>query len=179
MNKQEFLSEQSIAVLRSLVGKTIHTIWSPDLHAAGAHLAAWTLSMLLEKDSFINFSCEWSETPKFLNDSWQITVTTGTDPLNIPKNDSGAYISPCNIHMYSSGPIRKIEIFEYSYKSTHEGIEEAVHYDQALLFHCEARSFCIACMLNGPGIATSMHFSEDASVVQEMIRESTVRFTLQ
>jgi hypothetical protein len=26
-------------------------------------LAAWKLSMLLQKDLFLNFSCKWSETP--------------------------------------------------------------------------------------------------------------------
>jgi len=80
--------------------------------------------------------------------------------------------------MYHAKPIRKIEIFDYQY-SEDEPPEEAVHYDRAIVFSCdEGRSFCIACMINGPGISEYLHFSEDARVIQEMICESKSRLIL-
>jgi hypothetical protein len=78
--------------------------------------------------------------------------------------------------MYSAQPIRKLEIFEYRNSPTNE---EPVHYDQAIWFHCaKERAFCIACLLNGPGTANYLHFSEDAGVIQEMLNGSTVRLVL-
>jgi len=135
--------------------------------------------MLLSKDAFINFSCKWSETPQFLNDSWQITVAKDGEPLDIAQNASGALIDPCTISMYHATPIEKIEILEYSYAAEDEGPEEAVAYDQAILFHCADRNFCIACILNGPGIATYLHFSENAEVIQQLVSESTVRLVIE
>jgi len=107
MSEPRFLSNESISTLRGLLGVSIHTIFATQLDAAGAHLAAWKLSMLLAKDDFVNFSCEW-------------------------------------------------------------------------LFHCDdGRAFCIACMLNGPGVAEYLHFSEDQRVIQEMLIHSTSRLCLE
>jgi hypothetical protein len=176
---QDFLSESSILTLRGLLGLTIHTIFAPNLDAAGAHLAAWKLSMFLQRELFVNFSCEWSETPLYLNDSWLIEVAEASEPIGIPRNTSGTLVEPCTISMYKAQPIRKIEIFEYRY-DLDEGIEESVHYDRAIVFRCaEGRSFCISCMLNGPGTANYLHFSEDDGVIREMIDESTIRLVLE
>jgi hypothetical protein len=154
-------------------------MFAPNLDAAGAHLAAWTLSMLLDKDRFMNFSCEWSETPHFLNDSWQITVAENSAPLKIAKNDDGALLDPCTVSMYDARSIKKIEIFSYSNASDNEGVEETVNYDQAIIFSCEEeRSFCIGCMLNGPGAATNLHFSENPAVIRSIVEGSSIRFTL-
>jgi hypothetical protein len=177
--KRDFLSDKSVLVLRELIGVTIYAIFAPNLDAAGAHLAAWKLSMLLGKDSFVNFSCEWSETPGYLNDSWLIEVARSSDAIGILTDASGALIAPCTISMYRAQPIRKIEVFEYRYAPDDEG-PESVHYDQAILFDCaEERTFCIACLLNGPGTANYLHFSEDAGVIQEMLNGSSVRLVLE
>ena len=177
--RQDFLSESSILVLRELLGLTIHTIFAPNVDAAGAHLAAWKLSMFLKKDLFVNFSCQWSETPRYLNDSWLIEVAEAVEPIGILRNESGALIEPCTISMYKAQPIKKIEIFEYRY-DLDEGAEESVNYDRAIVFRCaEGRSFCISCMLNGPGIATYVHFSEDDDVIREMIDQSSIRLVLE
>jgi hypothetical protein len=179
MSGQKFLSTNSISALQKLLGKTIHSLWAPNLDAAGAHLAAWTLSMHLGQHSFMNFSCEWHETPKFLNDSWLITVKEDSSPLNIARNDTGAFLGVCNINIYFAKPIKRIEIFAYTNSTDNEDPEETVNYDQAILFTCEGgRAFCIGCMLNGPGIATYLHFSEDQSVIQTIVEHSTVRLTL-
>jgi hypothetical protein len=176
--RQDFLSESSI-LARGLLGLTIHTIFAPNLDAAGAHLAAGKLSMLLQKDLFLNFSCKWSETPLYLNDSWLIEVAPSTEPIGILRNASGALVEPCTISMYKAQPIRKIEIFEYRH-DLDEGTDESVHYDRAIVFRCaEERSFCISCMLNGPGTADYLHFSEDNGVIQEMIDEATIRLVLE
>ena len=80
--------------------------------------------------------------------------------------------------MYLAKPIRQVEIFSCHFED--DDLEESVHYDQAILFHCEEeRNFCIACMLNGPGIAEYLHFSEDKDTIQEMLREANSRFILE
>jgi len=174
----KFLSDDSIATLRRLLGVSIHKIFTPSLDAAGAHLAAPSLSFLLGKDSFINFSCVWHETPKFLNDSWQLEVCEATDPTNIKMDSSRALLEPCSISLYHSKPIATIEIFNYRLLDDEE--EENVHYDQAILFRCtDGRAFCISCMLNGPGIAEFLHFSEDQIVIREMLNSSNLRLTLE
>lgn len=180
MSREQFLTDQSIAALRRLLGRTIYTIYAPNLDAAGAHLAAWTLSMSLEKNSFMNFSCQWSETPHFLNDAWQITVAEGKGPLGIRVDESGALISPCTISMYKAKPIERIEILAFTNAADNEGVEETVNYDQALLFTCEgARAFCIGCLHHGPGIAEWMHFSEGPEVINEIVAGSSVRLVLE
>jgi hypothetical protein len=180
MSGQKFLSTDSISALQKLLGKTIHTLWAPNLDAAGAHLASWTLSMLLDQGSFMNFSCEWHETPKFLNDSWLITVRQDGSPLNIARDDTGSFLGVCSINMYFAEPIERIDIFAYSNSAESESQEETVNYDQAILFTCEGeKAFCICCMLNGPGIATYLHFSEEDRIIREMIAESTIRLVLE
>jgi hypothetical protein len=179
MSGQKFLSTESISALRQLLGKTIHNIWAPNLDAAGAHLAAWTLSMLLGQDSFMNFSCEWDETPQFLNDSWLITAKEDSSPLNIVKNETGAFLGVCNIKMYRAKPIRKIDIFAYTNGADDQAPEETVNYDQAILFTCEnEKAFCIGCTLNSPGVATYLNLSEDRSTIQEILEHSSIRLTL-
>jgi hypothetical protein len=178
MTQPRFLSSASISSLRNLLGRSIHTIFTPHLDVAGAHLAAPQMSMLVSKDIFINFSCDWSETPRFLNDSWLITVSESRNPIGIDRDESGALLEPCTISMYRAKPIRNIEIFEYQ-DEDHETPEESVHYDQAIHFKCdEDRSFCIACMLNGPGISEYLHFSEDVHVIREMASQSKCRVVL-
>lgn len=180
MSREQFLTDQSVAALRRLLGRTIYTIYAPNLDAAGAHLAAWTLSMLLEKNSFMNFSCDWSESPHFLNDSWQITVVEERNPLKIMVDESDALVFPCTISMYKAKPIEKIEILAFTNAGDNEGAEETVNYDQALLFTCEgARIFCIGCLHHGPGIAEWMHFSEDPEVIDEIVAGSSVRLVLE
>jgi hypothetical protein len=179
MSGQKSLSTNSISALRKLLGKTIYTLWAPNLDAAGAHLASWTLSMLLDQNSFMNFSCEWDETPKFLNDSWLITVGEDSSPLNIARDDTGAFLGVCNIRMYSATPIKRIDIFAYTNSGDNEGPEETVNYDQAILFTCEGeRAFCIGCMLSAPGVATYLQFSEDQTVIQTIVEHSAIRLTL-
>ena len=134
--------------------------------------------MLISKNNFVNFSCEWAETPRYLNDSWLITVSESSDPIEIDKDESGALVGASTIKMYFAKPIRQIEIFS-SYREDDDP-QESVHYDQAILFHCEEeRNFCIACMLNGPGVATYLHFSEDNAVIQEMLNTSNSRLILE
>jgi hypothetical protein len=178
--RQSFLSDASISVLRLLLGVQVFTIFAPNLDAAGSHLAAWKFSFLIRKDFFVNVSCEWSETPRFLNDSWLITFSESSDPIGIAKNASGALTAPCTISMYKAEPIEKIEIFEYHDDADGE-LDESVHYDKAIVFRCgrDGRSFCICCMLNGPGIATDLHFSEDPVVIEEMVSGSKVRLVLE
>ena len=129
------LSEESIATLRRLLGVCVFTIRCPNLDAARAHLAAMTFAMLVEKDRFFNFTCEWSETPTYLNDSWLIKVSESADPVKISRNSDGAYVWPCTISMSSAQPIERIEIFELQSEVDDERPEESTIYDHALLFH--------------------------------------------
>jgi hypothetical protein len=40
MSREQFLADDSIFALRRLLGISIHTIFAPNLDAAGGHLAA-------------------------------------------------------------------------------------------------------------------------------------------
>jgi hypothetical protein len=136
--------------------------------------------MLLPNDSFLNLSCQWSETPHFLNDSWQITVAEQRYPLKIAVSESGELISPCTISMYEAKPIEKIEIFAFTNSADNEGDLETVSYDQAILFNCAgARTFCVGCMLDDPGMAEYLHFSEDQAVIENIVDGSSIRLVLE
>jgi hypothetical protein len=179
MSNQGFLSTDSIAALRLLIGKTVHTLWAPNLDAAAAHLAACSLSMLLGNGSFMNFSCKWQETPHLLIDSWLISVHQDDAPLHIAKDNTGAFRDVCTINMYFAKPIKRIDIFAYTNRFDNEPPEETVNYDQSILFTCEGdRKFCIGCMLSGPGIAKYLNFSEDQKTIETIVEHSTVRLTL-
>jgi hypothetical protein len=82
--------------------------------------------------------------------------------------------------MYGATAIRSIEVYQFRDAYESGGISEAVEYDGAIRFCCdEGRQFAIGCLLNGPGAATYLHFSEDQTVVADMLREASVRLVLE
>jgi hypothetical protein len=71
-----------------------------------------------------------------------------------------------------------IEIYSLS-ASDSEDDNESVLYDKALQFVREnGSSFCVACQLNGPGIAEFVRLSEDPKVIQEFLEGCHLRLAL-
>ncbi len=182
----ERISPASLSFLKSMIGRKLHTIYAPCLAVAGPHLAApsFSIPLLDEIDGtwrhrFVNVSCQWFETPRFLNDYWRLIVTSDTKPEGIELNASNAMVGPCTMHFYGDvSPISTIDVYELQ-RLLDTPDDEAVLYDKVICFRCEnGRSLCIACQLNGPGLATDVHFSEDEKTMSEFLDGTRLRLTI-
>ena len=141
-------------------------------------MAAPSFSFLLSKDEFLDFSCLWSGTRKYLNDAWEVTVSKSVKPRGITVNETGALLQPLStISMYGAKPVERIEVYERTDLDENDEAE-SVQYDQALVFHHGNRRFCIACSLNGPGLAEDLKFSEDEAGIDRLLEYSSLRLTL-
>ena len=176
------ISEEGLSVLLGTLGYGVYTIYSPCLQVAGMHLTSPSFSVPIFNKETGHFShqylvvrCLWSETPLLLTDYWQLLVSLEDKPDGIDVNPTGAVVAPCTIKYFQATPIVKIDIYEYEWQSD----SEAVTYDNAIRFEQESGSaFCIACQLNGPGIATEVHISEDEVTIQEFLDGSHIRLSL-
>jgi hypothetical protein len=177
-------SEVSLSALRSLLGRTVHRIYSPCLQIAGSHIASPSLSIpLTDHDGtvwihhYVVIRCEWFETPDG-NDFWQFLVAGESKPAGIEVDDQRGIIAPCTIEFFGASPVNKIEIYE-SNSHPKKFRNEGVSYDQAIRFCQESgKSFCIACQLNGPGIATEVSISEDDETIKSFLEDSRLRATI-
>ncbi len=114
-----------------------------------------------------------------LNDYWQLIAKHDDRPEGIKVDSANAIVAPCGNHFYDTAPISKIEIYAFSYSGGECAQEEDVAYDQAILFQLEnGKSFCVACQLDGPGIATDVHSSEEVETIRKPIEGSRLRLTL-
>jgi len=181
------ISESSILALKSLIGRQVHRVYAPSLDVAGTHVAAPSFSVSISDQigdawvhRFVNLKATWSETPRFMNDYWEIQASDDQTPVGISVNAENAMLSPCSISFYENGGsmIARIEIYSLSV-SDFEDDNESVLYDKALQFVREnGSSFCVACQLNGPGIAEFVRLSEDPKVIQEFLEDCALRLTL-
>jgi hypothetical protein len=56
---------------------------------------------------------------------------------------------------------------------------ESVVYDRAIRFQRQdGSSFCIACQLNGPGIATEVHVSDEEETIADLLGGCTLRVSI-
>jgi len=180
------ISEAGLVVLQGLIGRQVHMVYAPCLQVAGAHLTSPSFSIPVSDQTaekwvhkHVNFSFEWFETPLTLTDYWKIAVSIDDKPQGIEVNSTGAIVAPCTINFYESKPINRIEVFEFNWSAGQEIDMEMVTYDNAIRFECEGgRAFCIACQLNGPGIATEVHLSENEAVISEFLEGSRLRMSL-
>jgi len=180
------ISQDSLPILQGLIGRQIHRVYAPCLQVAGAHIASPSFSVPLSNEiagkwvhKYVNFRCEWSETPLTLTDWWKILVSVDNKPCGIEVDSKGAIVAPCTIHFYKSGPIKQIEVFEFEWSAGQGNEVEAVAYDNAIRFELEGgNALCIACQLNGPGIATEVHLSEDETTIGQFLEGSRLRIRL-
>ncbi len=173
------ISAASEEALRMLLGRSIHTIYSPNLDVGGGLAAGWKFAILLGKDEFLNLEFEWSETPHFLLDSWKIAATLSAKPIGVQVRDDGALVAPCTIKLYGATPIRRVEVIHFKDSATGGGVFESTSFDGALVFHCDGgRRFAIGCMLNGPGLATYLQFSETEDGIARLLEQGTMRLVL-
>lgn len=181
------LSDASLSVLRGLVGRFVHSIYASCLQVAGSHITAPSFSIPASDQledgwlhRYIVIRCEWFETPETRSDYWQLLVTDEDRPDGIEFSDSQGIVAPCTINFYGHGsPITKIEIYTFSWPPTEQLDGEKVVYDQTIHFkRSDGSSFCIFCQLDGPGIATEVHLSEDEKMIADLLKGSTLRLSI-
>ncbi len=181
------IAQSSVLVLTALIGRRVHCVYAPSLDVAGTHVAAPSFSVSISDQvgeawvhRFVNLKARWSETPRFMNDYWELQASDDHSPIGISVNTENALLSPCSISFYENGGsmITKIEIYTLSVPDL-EDDNESVLYDKALQFVREnGSSFCVACQLDGPGIAEFVRLSEDPKVIQGFLKDCCLRLTL-
>lgn len=181
------IAQSSISALSALIGRQVHRVYAPSLDIAGTHVAAPSFSVPISDQigeawvhRFVNLKAIWSETPRFMNDYWEIQASADQTPVGISVTAENAMLSPCSISFYENGGsmLTAIKVYSLSIPDL-EDENESVLYDKALQFVREnGSSFCVACQLNGPGIAEFVRLSEDPKVIQELLEDCHLRLTL-
>jgi hypothetical protein len=180
------ISEAGLSVLQSTIGNSFFTIHAPCLQVAGSHLTAPSFSIpVFDKvrgnwsKQYVVIKCTWSETPLSFTDYWQMLVSASEKPDHIEVDPTGAIIAPCTIRYFRATPICKIDVYEFECAVEVDGERELVKYDQGIRFETESgTAFCIACLLNGPGIATEVSISEDYTTICKFLEGSHLRVSL-
>ncbi len=180
------ISEAGLQALQGLIGRQIYQVYAPCLQMTGAHITSPSFSVPLSDEiagkwvhKYVNFSCEWSETPLMFTDWWKILISIDDNPRGIDVDPTGAIVAPCTINFYGSRPIKQIEVFEFEWSAGQGADLETVTYDNAIRFESEGgKALCIACRLNGPGAATEVHLSEDETVIGQFLEGSSSRICL-
>ena len=182
------VSERSLSALKVLLGRQVHSVYAPVLAISGTHVAAPSFAIPLSDESngswqhhFLNVRAVWKETPRFLNDYWELQASDDDAPLGIEVNAERALMAPCTISFYETGhsPISSIRVHSFSAPDSDDETE-SVAFDKAIeIIRLNARSLCFACQLNGPGIAEDVRLSEDPSVIQQLLDGCVVRLTLE
>jgi hypothetical protein len=165
-----------------LIGRTVHTIYAPSLQVAGKHLTAPSLALPVLEDRIHRYAvvrCRWSETPHTYTDYWEVLVSSEDKPGGFEVNSENALVEPCTINFFDATPINRIEIFSFEWSAGEGHRLETVEYDRAIRFQLEDGSaFCISCQLDGPGIATEVHISEDEGTIRQFLQGSRLRLTV-
>jgi hypothetical protein len=173
------LDARSITALSSLIGSTPYRILTPCLQVAGQHYTSPSLSLETGSKDYIAISCEWFETPYSRADYWRIVISETNAPTSIEVRSDGALVAPCTINLYGAELISSIEIHSSRWDWSDKGDREHVEYDSALVFRMSGEPrFCIWCQLNGPGIATEVHYTENRELIDEILRYIQVRIRL-
>jgi hypothetical protein len=180
------ISIDDLSVLKELIGHTVHHVFASCLQVTGRHQTAPSFSIPISSNveghwahKYFNFHCEWFETPNTLTDYWRIFVSLDTGPRDVEVHPEKGLLAPCTIQYFHTAPINKIEVYEFHWSTGEEQDSESVIHDKAIHFHLEnAKSFCIACQLDGPGIATEMHISDDDDTIRTFLEGSRLRLTL-
>lgn len=180
------IAEDDLVVLKELIGLTVFTVYASCLQVAGRHVTAPSFSIPVSSNvegrwvhKYFNFHCEWFETPHTLTDYWQIFVSHDEKPQDVEVNPQNALMAPCTIKYFLSTPINHIEVYEFRWTAGEGQNLESVTYDNAIHFHLEnGKSFCIACQLDGPGIATEIHISDDDETIRTFLEGSQLRLSI-
>jgi hypothetical protein len=181
------LSEASLSVLHGLVGRAVSHVYAPCLQVDKRHLTTPSISIPTSdqtKDGWVHryviVRCEWFETPETRTDYWQLFVDNEDKPYGIDFSESQGMMAPCTINFYGhSSPILRVEVYKFSWPPTEQLDAENVVYDRAIRFQRhDGSSFCIACQLDGPGIATEVHVSDDEETIADLLRGSTLRVSI-
>jgi hypothetical protein len=113
-------------------------------------------------------------------DYWQLFVDNEDKPSGLDFSEAKGIVAPCTINFYGhSSPILRVEVYEFSWPADVQLGAENVVYDRAIHFQRQdGSSFCIACQLNGPGIATEVHVSDDDETIAHLLSGCTLRVSI-
>jgi hypothetical protein len=91
--------------------------------------------------------------------------------MGASPHHSKGIVAPCTINFHGhSSPILKVEVYKFSWPANEHLDAESVVYDRAIRFQRQdGSSFCIACQLNGPGIATEVHVSDEDETIADLL----------
>jgi hypothetical protein len=99
-----------------------------------------------------------------------------TNPVGIAVNSDGALVAPCTINLYNATPISSIEVYCNCWEWSDDDAAERVEWDSALLFEMQQdRRFCIWCQLDGPGIATEVSYTEKQELIEDVLKNASLR----
>jgi hypothetical protein len=169
-----------------MIGLTVATVYASCLQVSGQHLTAPAFSIPVSSDAsgrwihrYVVIRCDWFETPHTLTDYWRIFVSDEAAPQGIETDSAQGIVAPCTIKFYHATPITMIDVYQFEGSAGDAECLEIALYDQAIHFQsANGRSFCIACQLNGPGIATEVHISEDADTIRQFLKGSRSRLSI-
>jgi hypothetical protein len=177
------LSEISLSALKRLVGVTVDRIYASSLQVSGDHLTAPSFSIPISTHvrkqwvhRYVVIRGEWFETPHTLTDYWQMSASLTEERGNVQARFEDSPLAPCTIKYLYAEPIQRIEIYEQKWSAGENLHLETVRYDQAIRFYLESgKSFCIACQLDGPGIATEVNISDNEASIASFLKGSSLR----
>ena len=180
------ISDAGLSVLKGLIGRTINLVYASCLQVAGRDLTAPSLSIptLDEIDGrwihrYVVIRCNYFETPKTWLDYWEMLVSDEEKPNGIEVNSTNAIVAPCTINFYHAEPVSRIDIFTFEWSAGEGPDTESVKFDQAIRFQLAGgKSLCVACRLDGPGIGTEVHISEDEETIAEFLKDSRLRLSI-
>ncbi len=80
----------ALSVLSVLINRQVHRLYAPSLDVAGAHVAGPSFSVPISDQigdawvhRFVNLKAIWSETPRFMNDYWELQASDDQTPMLI------------------------------------------------------------------------------------------------
>jgi hypothetical protein len=174
------LDDESHQSLTKLIGIDPWRILTPCIQVAGAHFTSPSLSIECGPRTYSTIHCEWFESPYTLKDYWRLSIKEAASPAGIEVRSDGAIVAPCTINLFGATPIAAIEIHSSRWSFWDCDAEERIEWDSALLFRLrDHRRFCIWCQLDGPGIATEISFTESPQLIEEVLKDTTLRIRIE
>lgn len=120
------LSDESLDVLRSVLGRSVCTFYSSHLDVMERHVTAPALSLsLFDPNESVTVRADYFETPHTLTDYWQMYVHRQRYPHGVDVKN-GAMIPPCSVQLFPSSGIAAIEIYEAQWTAGEDSKVESV-----------------------------------------------------
>ena len=178
MELVHLLSEKEIGVLRSLLGKCCHTLYTRSLEVSGDFAIAQDYSLSLSEDGYCVIESDWADTPQDWIDYHMIEVSNRDWPKRIARSRSkdgrAALGFPSSIRLRPTvSPFVKILILD----RREQGESDSVHYDHALVFVQES-GYRFALSAH-ESIAGGLEFTDSIQEIDTLLSETSERICLE